>query len=54
MSTTKKAAIHLGTSNTQNLEVNRNTNFEELQNFFPHHSEVNIASSSGDSACEND
>ena len=32
MSTTMKAAIHLGPNYVENLEVFRNTNFEELQN----------------------
>ena len=32
MSTTMKAAVHLGPNHTENLEVYRNTNFEELQN----------------------
>ena len=34
MSTTMKAAVHLGPSYTENLEVYRNTNFEDLQIFF--------------------
>ena len=34
MSTTMKAAVRLGPSYTENLEVCRNTNFEELQNLF--------------------
>ena len=29
-----KAAIHLGAIYVENLEVHRNTNFEELQNLF--------------------
>ena len=33
MSTTMKAAIHLGPTYVENLEVFRITNFEELQNF---------------------
>ena len=32
MSTTTKAAVHLGPNYVENLEVFRNTNFEELQN----------------------
>ena len=34
MSGTMKAAIHLGPSYIENLEVYRNTNFEELKNLF--------------------
>ena len=34
MSTSMKAAIHLGPSYVENLEVYRNTNFKELQNLF--------------------
>ena len=34
MSTTTKAAVHLGPNCNDNLEVFRNTNFEELKNFF--------------------
>ena len=34
MSTTVKAAVHLGPNYTENLEVYRNTNFEKLQNLF--------------------
>ena len=34
MSTTMKAAIHLGPNYVENLEVYRNTNFEELQHLF--------------------
>ena len=34
MSTTMKAAIHLGPHYVENLEVYRNTIFEELQNLF--------------------
>ena len=34
MSTTMEAAVHLGQNYTDNLEVHRNTNFEELQNLF--------------------
>ena len=48
MSTTMKAAIHLGPNYVANLEVFRNTNFEELQNLFDitqklildHHAEI--------------
>ena len=53
MSTAMKAAIHLGPNYNEYLEVCSNTNFEELQNV-PYYSEVGIASSSGDSECEND
>ena len=34
MLTTVKAAVHLGPNYTEELEVYRNTNFEELQNLF--------------------
>ena len=34
MSITMKAAVHLGPNYKENLEVYRNTNFEELQNLF--------------------
>ena len=34
MSTSMKAAVHLGPNYIENLEVFRNTNFEELQNLF--------------------
>ena len=34
MSTTMKAAMHLGPHYVENLEVYKNTNFEELQNLF--------------------
>ena len=34
MSTTKKASVHLGPNYTENLEVCRNTNFEELKTLF--------------------
>ena len=34
MSTTTKAAIHLGPNSVENLEVHRNTNFKEIQDFF--------------------
>ena len=34
MSTTMKAAIHLGPNYVEHLDVYRNTNFEELQNLF--------------------
>ena len=32
MSSTMKAAIHLGPNYTENLEVFKNTNFEEIEN----------------------
>ena len=34
MSTTMKADVHLGPNYKDNLEVIRNTNFEELKNLF--------------------
>ena len=34
MSSSMKAAIHLGPHYTQNLEVYTNTNFEKIQNLF--------------------
>ena len=34
MTTTMKAAVHLGPNRIANLEVYRNTNFEELKNLF--------------------
>ena len=34
MSTTKKASVHLGPNYNENLEVCRNTNFEELKTLF--------------------
>ena len=34
MSTTTKAAVHLGSNYIENFEVYRNTHFEELQNLF--------------------
>ena len=34
MSTTMKAAVHLGPNCNENWEVYRNTNFEELKNLF--------------------
>ena len=34
MSTTMKAAVHLGPNYRENLEVSRKTNFEELKNLF--------------------
>ena len=34
MSSSMKAAIHLGRNNLANLEVHKNTNFEEIQSFF--------------------
>ena len=34
MSSTMKAAIHLGPNYTENLKVYKNTNFEEIQNLF--------------------
>ena len=48
MSTTMKAATHLGPIYTEILEVFRNTNFEELQNL------VLIGPSSWNSECDND
>ena len=34
VSSSMKAAIHLGPSNTDNLEVHKNAKFEEIQNLF--------------------
>ena len=34
MSTTMKAAVHVGPNYTENLEIRKNTNFEELKNLF--------------------
>ena len=51
MSTTMKAAIHMGQSYNENLEVYRNMNFEELQNLF-HITQIGIAPLSVDSECE--
>ena len=34
MSSSMKAAIHLGPNYTENLEVYKNSNFEEIQNLF--------------------
>ena len=34
MSTTMKAAVHLGPNHNENLELHKNTNFEELKNVF--------------------
>ena len=34
MSSTMKAAIHIGPNHTQNLEIYKNAKFEEIQNFF--------------------
>ena len=43
MSTTMKAAIRLEPNFTENVDVNRNSNFEELQNLFiRYHGEIDI------------
>ena len=49
MSTTMKTAIRLGPIFTENLEVYRNTNFEELQNVVRYHAEIDIGTSSRNS-----
>ena len=41
-STTTKAAVHLGPNYVENLEFFRITNFEELQNFYRYHAEIDI------------
>ena len=51
MSTTMKAAIHMGQNYNENLEVFRNPNFFKIFSILLR---IGIASSSGDSECEND
>ena len=42
VSTTKKASVHLGPNYSENLEVCRNTNFEELKTLFDITQEVDL------------
>ena len=54
MSTTKKALVHLGPSYNENLEVYRNTNFEELKTLFDITQEVDLGPELRDSECFHD
>ena len=53
VSTTVKAAIHMGQNDHENLENFRYTNFKELQNLFQCYPEVVVAPKSGDFECDN-
>ena len=54
VSTTKKASVHLGPKYNENLEVNRNTNFEELKTLFDITQEVDLRPEFRDSECFHD
>ena len=54
MSTTKKASVHLGPNYNENLEVYRNTNFEELKTLFDITQEVDLGPEFRDSECFHD
>ena len=53
MSGSMKAATHMGPDYIDNLEIYKNTNFEELQNLFDI-TEFGIIQARGDFDCEND
>ena len=54
MSTTKKALVHLGPNYNENLEVCRNTNFEELKTLFDITQEFDLGPEFRDSECFHD
>ena len=49
ISSSLKAATHLGPNYTENLDVFMNTNIEEIQNLFQHHTEIGIGTFRRDS-----
>ena len=54
MSSSIKAAIHLGPNYLANLEVHKNTNFEEIQSLFNMTQKLILGHSERDSECEYD
>ena len=49
-----KAAIHKGRNYMENLEIYKNTNFEEQSEFVRHHPEIGNIQAAGESESEND